>query len=69
MSFYPGDVVFYRLTNRKYIVVKFYIIKHDNLKIELIDLKPLVRQKSDKFVNFLGYNSIYFELVKKESKK
>lgn len=64
MSFYPGDVVFYRLTQRKFIVVKFYIIKHDKLKLELIDLKPLIKQKNDKFVNFLGYNANYFELVK-----
>lgn len=68
MSFYPGDVVFYRLTQRKFIVVKFYIIKHDKLKLELIDLKPLIKQKNDKFVNFLGYNANYFELVKKNKK-
>ena len=60
MSFYPGDVVFYRLTQRKFIVVKFYTIKHDNCKLELIDLKPLIKQKSDKFINIINFKNCIF---------
>jgi len=64
MTFKPGDRVIYNVTKREYIVEKSYIIKFDNQRLELIDVKPIKKIPSDKFRGFKGYSAKYFNLVK-----
>lgn len=64
MTFYPGDKIIYKITKRQYIVEKCYYFMFNNEKIELVDVGPAEKQKSDKFGPFKGYRAKYFKLVK-----
>lgn len=62
MTFNPGDRVIYTVTKREYIVEKCYVIKFNNQRLELIDVKPIKKIPSDKFRGFKGFSAQYFKL-------
>ena len=64
--FLAGDLIVYRPSRRRYIVVRFYSIKHDGEKIFLLDIKPAEKCKGDKFRDFRGYNAACFDKVNRK---